>query len=414
MAVEPTNTEPAVDPSASDAQVPATPILQRLTSVDAYRGFVMLLMMAEIMHLNRIAKAFPDNPVWQFLSAQQSHVEWRGCTLHDLIQPSFSFLVGVSVVLSLDMRRRRGDNPAKFITHAAWRALVLTFLGVWLRSLGKSQINFTFEDTLTQIGLGFFPLFLIALCAKRVWWICLAIILVGYWGAFALYPAPAPDFDYPKVGVPDTWNENSTGFSAHWNKNSNLAWKFDTWFLNLFPRPKPFEYNGGGYSTLNFIPTLATSLLGLIAGGWLLSAATASRKLALFATAGAICLIAGFALDYLGICPSVKRIWTPAWVLFSGGCCFLLLALFFLMADATSFTLWSYPLRVLGMNPIASYLISHLLEGFIRLNFALLLGKEFFRFGGQAYEPLFIGLGILTVDWIILAWMERRKIFLRI
>lgn len=310
MAVEPTNTQPAVDPSASDAQVPATPILQRLTSVDAYRGFVMLLMMAEIMHLNRIAKAFPDNPVWRFLSAQQSHVEWRGCTLHDLIQPSFSFLVGVSVVLSLDMRRRRGDNPAKFITHAAWRALVLTFLGVWLRSLGKSQINFTFEDTLTQIGLGFFPLFLIALCAKRVWWICLAIILVGYWGAFALYPAPAPDFDYSKVGVPDTWNENSTGFSAHWNKNSNLAWKFDTWFLNLFPRPKPFEYNGGGYSTLNFIPTLATSLLGLIAGGWLLSAATASRKLALFATAGAICLIAGFALDYLGICPSVKRIWT--------------------------------------------------------------------------------------------------------
>jgi predicted acyltransferase len=84
------------------------------------------------------------------------------------------------------------------------------------------------------------------------------------------------------------------------------------------------------------------------------------------------------------------------------------------MADATSFTLWSYPLHVLGMNPIASYLISHLLEGFIRLNFALFLGKEFFRFGGQAYEPLFIGLGILTVDWIILAWMERRKIFLRI
>ena len=67
--------------------------------------------------------------------------------------------------------------------------------------------------------------------------------------------------------MPADWPHLMTGFAAHWNKNSNLAWAFDTWFLNLFPREQPFKYNGGGYATLSFIPTLATMILGLIAGG---------------------------------------------------------------------------------------------------------------------------------------------------
>ena len=66
-------------------------------------------------------------------------------------------------------------------------------------------------------------------------------ILIGYWAAFALYPLPPSDFDYQKVGVPADWPYHYSGFTAHWNKNSNLAWAFDTWILNLFPRPKPFR-----------------------------------------------------------------------------------------------------------------------------------------------------------------------------
>ena len=65
------------------------------------------------------------------------------------------------------------------------------------------------------------------------------------------------------------WGRLFTGFAAHWSKNSNAAWAFDQWFLNLFPRESPFLYNAGGYATLSFIPTLGTMILGLIAGGWL-------------------------------------------------------------------------------------------------------------------------------------------------
>ena len=401
-------------PAPGPPPPPAAAPWRRLASVDAYRGLVMLLMMAEVLHFGRVSRALPDHPVWQFLARQQSHVEWRGCTLHDLIQPSFSFLVGVSVLLSLHHRRGRGDSLAPTIAHAAWRALVLIALGIWLRSLGRPQPNFTFEDTLTQIGLGFFPLVLIALCSTRVWWTCLAVILAGYWAAFALYPVPGPDFDYARVGVPAAWAEHGEGLAAHWNKNSNLAWRCDTWFLNLFPRPKPFEYNGGGYSTLSFLPTLATSLLGLLAGGWLLAPWPPARRLGTLVGAGLACLAAGLALDLLGVCPSVKRIWTPAWVLFSGGWCFLLLAFFHAATDPTGLSSWSYPLRVIGANPIAAYLLSHLIEGFVRSNFATFLGKDFFRFAGDAYEPILSGLAILAVYWLILFWMERRKIFLRV
>ncbi len=70
---------------------PAQP--RRVIAIDAYRGFVMLLMMGEVLRLGKMAQTFPDSPVWKFLGRQQSHVAWAGCNLHDLILPSFSFLV---------------------------------------------------------------------------------------------------------------------------------------------------------------------------------------------------------------------------------------------------------------------------------------------------------------------------------
>src|SRR5437762_11596766 len=113
----------------------------RLASIDAYRGVVMFLMMAEVLHLSRVAKAIRDSPVWQFLAHHQSHVEWAGCSLHDLIQPSFSFLVGAALPFSLAARAARGQDTARMIAHAAWRALVLVLLGVFLRSVGKPRTN---------------------------------------------------------------------------------------------------------------------------------------------------------------------------------------------------------------------------------------------------------------------------------
>ena len=167
------------------SELPAVPS-GRIASVDTYRGAVMLLMMAEVLELAKVARSFPDSPTWQALAFHQSHVDWTGCSVHDMIQPSFSFLVGVALPFSLASRLRRGESWRLATLHAAWRAIVLVALGVLLRSIGRKMTNFTFEDTLSQIGLGYFPLFLIGMAPTKARWIALGAILVGYWIAFTV------------------------------------------------------------------------------------------------------------------------------------------------------------------------------------------------------------------------------------
>jgi heparan-alpha-glucosaminide N-acetyltransferase len=374
---------------------------------------VMFLMMAEVLRLSRVASA-TGSPVWKFLAYHQSHVEWIGCSLHDLIQPSFSFLVGAALPFSLANRAARGQSAGRRTVHAAWRALVLILLGVFLRSLDAEQTYWTFEDTLSQIGMGYFFLYLIGHRPVREQWVALGVLLVGYWAAFALYPLPGPNFDYAKVGVAANWPHSMNGFEAHWNKNSNLAWAFDTSFLNCFPRSKPFAFNGGGYATLSFVPTLATMILGVLAGQVIRSSRPQALKIKWLVLAGAIGLLGGALLGGVGLCPVVKRIWTPSWVLYSGGWCFVLLATFYYVMDVRGWKGWAFPLVVIGMNSIAAYCIAHLFEGFVEKNLVTHLGQNAFKIFGEAYERFLRGAMTLIIFWLILLWMYRRKIFLRI
>lgn len=376
----------------------------------------MFLMMAEVLHLGRMARNFPESGFWKFLAHHQSHIEWIGCTLHDLIQPSFSFLVGTALAFSVANRQARGQPFFPMFGHAIWRALVLIFLGIFLRSVGAKQTNFTFEDTLTQIGLGYVPLFLLAFRPPRDQWLATVLLLAGVWFAFAIDPLPPADFDYSAVGVSQEWlsAHGLTGFAAHWQKNSNLAWRFDTWFLNLFPRSRPFLYNGGGYATLSFVPTLATMLLGLLAGGMLRSEKEPKARLRSLVLWGFVFLALGWFIGWLGICPVVKRIWTPSWVLFSGGWCFLLMAAFYLCIDMPGWRGWAFPLIVIGMNSIAAYCIAHLWEGFVVSSFRTHFGEGVFDILGSDYAPVVEGVFVLTVFWLILYWMYRQKVFVRI
>ena len=410
----------AYDSATADDAVTTRPP-ERLASVDAYRGFVMFLMMAEVLHLASVAKAHSTIDVWKALAHHQEHVAWVGCTLHDMIQPSFSFLVGVALPFSIASRRARGQSKGGMIGHAFWRAFLLVAIGVFLRSKYRSQTNLTFEDTLSQIGFGYGFLFLLGLRPVRDQWIAVGLILVGYWAAFVAY-TPGAEFSPASVGVPADFAENATGLASHWNKNANLAWRFDTWFLNLFPREKPFAFNGGGYATLSFIPTLGTMILGLIAGGVLKSGRPAAAKVGMFVAFGLVGLAAGWGLGVAGVCPVVKRIWTPSWVLFSGGWCFLFLAAFYTVVDLARLKPLFFPLVVIGMNSIAAYVMAGLIEGFIdssikthrSLFFNTNLGKAVADAVPAGYGSLYQGGAVLFVLWLILFWMYRRRIFLRV
>lgn len=404
------------DQIASDIEIIA-PVAQqtaaRNVAVDAYRGFVMILMMAEVLQFAKVAEAYPGNWFWHILAFNQTHVEWFGCSLHDTIQPGFSFLVGVALPYSIASRLRKGATFGKLFGHALWRSFLLIVLGIFLRSIHTTQTYFTFEDTLTQIGLGYPFLFFLGFKPPRWQWTALGVILFGYWLAWALYPAPGPHFDYAAVGVPPNWPHNFTGFAAHWNKNSNFGNAFDQWFLNLFPRTQPFVANEGGYLTLSFIPTLGTMILGLVAGSWYRTYAPVI-PLKRFVTAGVIGIAAGLLLHYTGICPIVKRIWTPAWTLFSGGICFLFLAAFSWVIDVKGYRKWSFPLVVVGMNSIAAYLIAHLFEDFVTSSFRIHLNDRPFLIFGQGLYPLLLGSAVLLTYWFMLLWMYRRKLFLKI
>src|SRR5688500_10384773 len=203
------------DLPAQAAAAPAT--TSRITSIDAFRGVVMFLMLAEVMRLPSLRRAFPDSSFWSFVAYNTSHVPWQGCSLHDLIQPAFSFLAGASLPFSIASRRNKGESFNRMLGHAVWRSLALIFLGIFLRSLSRSRTYWTFEDTLTQIGLGYTFLFLLAFVSLRAQVIAFVTLLVGFWAAFALYPVD-PAFDYTQVGVPAGWPHLYTGFLAHFNK----------------------------------------------------------------------------------------------------------------------------------------------------------------------------------------------------
>ena len=386
----------------------------RLVSLDAFRGMVMTLMLGERMRLPEVARAFPHSAMWALIAFNTEHVDWQGCSLHDLIQPAFSFLVGAALPFSIASRKRKGEAFGHMFGHAVRRALILIFLGIFLRSLTSPQTYFTFEDTLTQIGLGYVFLFLLGFTRARTQVVVLILILICFWAAFALYPAPGPQFEYARVGVPQNWTHNYTGFLSHWNKNSNLSWAFDVWFLNLFPREHPFVFNEGGWSTLSFIPTLGTMIMGLLAGEWLKAAGSKEQKLRGLIIAGIGLVLLGLACQWTGICPIVKRVWTSSYTLYSGGLVVLILAWFYALIEWKGWRRWAFPLVVVGMNSIAVYVMSWTMSDFFGNALDRHVGGAIAAIAGPTLQPVIHGFAIMLIFWLILLWMYRQKIFLRI
>jgi heparan-alpha-glucosaminide N-acetyltransferase len=411
--------------------------LARLASLDAYRGFIMLVMASAGFGFAKVAQHFPDSHLWQSLGYEFEHVSWSGCSFWDLIQPSFMFMVGVAIPFSYAGRVAKGQSRLRIGSHVVYRAIILILLGIFLSSGGRGQTvtNFTFVNVLTQIGLGYAFVYLLR---GRSLWFQLAVlvtILAGYWYLFFQYP----------VEVAGPGAQFSEGLYGHWNKNANFASDIDVLFLNLFPRSlhKPFTFNEGGYQTLNFIPSMATMILGLMAGELLLSARASWTKFRLLFTAGALCLLAGLALDphfinsnWPGLCPIVKRIWTPSWAVYSSGWTFWMLAGFYLIIDVFGYRRWAFPFIVVGMNSIAIYCMFQLWSGWIARTLKIhfdwgyqwlgtkipsdsawhsILQTDFGPdlFGG-IYGPIVQSVAVLAVLWLICLWMYRRGIFLKV
>jgi heparan-alpha-glucosaminide N-acetyltransferase len=386
----------------------------RLTSLDAYRGFVMLAMASGGAGLlGRLTSSGDSAPSYllQVLRQQLDHVEWRGCAAWDLIQPSFMFMVGVAMPFSYASRLARGDSWPRLFGHAVLRSLMLVVLAVFLASHGERFTKFSFVNVLGQIGLGYPFVFLMLGRRPQVQLSAAVAILVAVWLLFVSYPLPSVGDPAPHYGTNDP-QIVMTGSFAHWNKNANVAATFDRWFLNLFPHPAdhPFEFNEGGYATLNFIPSIATMLFGVVAGELLRSKRERAAKFWVLLIAGAVCLSLGLALDAM-VCPIVKRLWTPSWVVYSTGWTCWMLAAFYSVIDVGGFRRWAFPLVVVGVNSIAIYLMSQLMRPFVTASLKTHFGQDLFA---GPYGPLIRGISILLVFWLICLWLYRQKIYIKI
>jgi predicted acyltransferase len=366
------------------------------------------------------------------------------------------FMVGVAMPYSFASRRAKGDSYGRIFAHVLLRSLILILLGIFLSSNGSRQTNFTFVNVLTQIGLGYAVVFLFLGRGLLVQLLAGVAILGGYWFAFYNHPLPPADFDHAYVNAA---NEQFTGPSAHWNKNANFASDFDLWFMNLFPRSprltpedvaifagspqagslgavpwtglyystQPdqhtrFRFNEGGYQTLNFIPSIVTMLLGLMAGELLRKRLSPNAKLLWLLLAGVVCLALGLLMDFT-ICPIVKRIWTPSWTVFSAGWTFFMLAAFYWIIDLQGYRRWAFALVVVGMNSIAMYCMAQLMKPWMKQTLQTHLGHYIFQGGfgpsgqpllDEVYAPVIASAAVLAAFWLMCLWLYRQKIFVRI
>jgi predicted acyltransferase len=228
----------------------------------------------------------------------------------------------------------------------------------------------------------------------------IAVILAVDWLVFFLHQAPPPLFDYAAAGIPPDWH-HFTGLFAHWNRYGNFAADFDRWLLNLFPRDAEFRFDHAGLATLNFVPSIATMVAGVIAGEFLRNDGRPTDKARALALGGLAALGCGLLLG-MTVVPIVKAIWTPSWVLFSAGwALLLLLAAYYWLIDVRRCTAWALPLTVVGINSLAMYVMLHLTKSWIWAT----IGTHFGPLSWTAHTAI-----VWASLWLIAFWMYRRRI----
>jgi heparan-alpha-glucosaminide N-acetyltransferase len=445
----------------------------RLVSLDAYRGFTMFLMASAGLALNDVGrlateKELQSASVWRAIGYQTEHASWVGCTLWDLIQPSFMFIVGVSMVFSYAIRQSKGQSFVRQFLHAIKRAALLCVIGFFLDSYGDAggTIMIQFIRVLQQIAIGYVIAFLVLPLGWKVQAVTAILLLVGHTSAYMLYVPGS-------LAVPEEkLNKNqqeviqlASTLDKHWQPVDNFGRQLD---IRMHEAVKRFVRGDGSdperrdriaeqimplsrgfYNTFNAISSAATILFGVLVGELLRSSLRPMRKAGILVVAGVLGLVVGWAISggggwfdysFTPLVPLVKKIWTASFAIFSAGWACLALAAFYAVIDIAGWKAWSFPFLVVGMNSIAMYVIS----GTMKHNFRLVAnmfvptapnadkpGPRFsdfvpsldlstwqWHFGidlSHWFLTPFLGSSIIMLCfWLCTYWMYRNKVFLKV
>ena len=358
----------------------------RVLSIDALRGFDMFWITGGGAVFASLPEVW-DHPVTRTIQQQMHHVKWGGFRFEDLIFPLFIFLVGVVLPFSISRRRERGQSLARIHLHVVKRTASLILIGLIMNGLLRfNWSEMRWPGVLQRIGLCYFFAALLVIHTKwRTQAFVIAVVLLLYWGVTMLVPVPG-------VGRGDLTPEGC--LSSYVDQQ-------------LIPG-KLYYGHGDNEGVLSTFPAICTALLGALAGHWLRSNRSGSRKAAGLAGAGVVCLAAG-ALWGLAF-PIIKILWTSSYVLFAGGWSLLLLALFYWVIDVKGYTKWSLFFVVIGMNAITIYFLQRFVDfGGIARFFLAGLSEH-----AGLVAPLVLPLGALMARWLVLWFLYRHKVFFKV
>lgn len=367
---------PAPAPAASTA--PATaPAAVRLQSLDAFRGFTMAWLLGATGFVRAIAKwAGFDALVYQL-----GHAEWEGLRYYDLVWPSFMLMVGMAIPFAF-ARRSPGQSRGEIMRDVWKRAAILFLLGSLRESIGKGVPQWIeLSSALQPIAIAYLVTSYLAGRAVKLQIAIGAGILLIYALVLAFVPAP--------------------GIAAGtYEKGKNLVSAVD---LAVLGRHHP----GGWGTVLSTLPTIATTIVGLLLGQVLLAGRGPRANLKIIAATGAGCLALGYALS--PAIPIIMKLWTTTYALVTIGWSCLLFLAFYWIIDVRDWRRWSFPLVVIGVNALAAYLLP------VFMPIGRIVGvfsKPLAAAAGDA-GPIVTTGAVLLGGWLLLWWLHRRKIFLR-
>ena len=362
--------------------------LNRILSIDALRGFDMFWILGFDVLSNKIYAA-RVTPFTTFFKTQMDHVEWTGFHFYDIIMPLFLFIVGVAMPFSILKRVEKGDEKKKIYLHIIKRVIILWILGMMVQgnllSYDIHQIKL-YSNTLQAIASGYLFASIIILNLNKLWQlISLFILLMLYWLCIVFIPIPGQG-----AGI----------MTPH----VNLSIYIDQAVFGSIQDGTTYSWL---LSSLNFA---ATTILGVFAGYFLKSQDGKLKKFWKLLITGLV--LFGISLIWHQVHPIVKHIWTSSFVLFSGGICFVMLSIFYLIIDVWGFQKWIFPFIVIGSNAILAYLISHLTSWRMGALANIFLGGL-----GQwtgAWQPAIETSGGIIIIYAFLWYCYKKKIFIKI
>jgi len=327
----------------------------RLLSLDALRGITVAAMV------------LVNNPgTWRAVYPPLRHADWHGWTPTDLVFPFFLFIVGVSIPLSLSRRAGEGrERPV--LARVLRRSAVIFLLGIVLNGFPWFDwATLRIPGVLQRIALCYLAAALVYLATGwrgQAW--AAAGLLLGYWALMTLVPVPGYGAgDLGKAGSLAAYIDRTLLGSAH-----------------LWQQAKVYDPEG----LLSTLPAIATTLLGVLAGGWVAAGRSPKAVAAGLAVAGlaAAVLGAGWGLWF----PINKALWTSSYALFTAGLAAVTLSGCYWLVAARGFRRWAWPFAWFGVNALALFFLSTLAAKVLLL---VRVGPEATRLHAWLFERLFV------------------------